>query len=97
MTDRDLETLIVCAFRYAIGRMTYMPSEVRRIARDNVRVIASHMLEQFINDISSAYDHGRLGMNCDVQGWLAFGCLCRMTIDERSQRVYVNRNAEVPR
>jgi hypothetical protein len=97
MTDRDLETLIVCSFRYALGRQTYMPSEVQRIAQGDGRVISTPMLKQFIEDIDSAYQIGRLGAACDVQGWLMFGCWCRCQIDERTSRVYVNRSPGVPR
>jgi hypothetical protein len=88
MTDRDLETLIVCSFRYSLGRMTYVPSEVQRVARANARVLSTTVLKQFIGDIDSAFQTGRLGDPCDVRGWLRFGCWCRRQIDERTSRVY---------
>jgi hypothetical protein len=88
MSDRDLETLIVCSFRYSLGRQTYMPSEIQRIAQEHARVISTTMLEQFIGDISSAFNAGHLGMDCDVQGWLRFGCWCRCQVIERTGRVY---------
>lgn len=69
----DLDTLILCAFRYAIGRQTYMPSLVQRITLTHLEQVAPGTRATIAREID---DHIRTYKNAgseeDTAGWLAF-------------------------
>jgi len=68
-TDEDIT--IVCAFRYALGRQTYVVSsvanEVKRLAQQ-ISIKSRHLI---IREIKEAVDAGHAGHQMDVDEWQA--------------------------
>ena len=83
ISREDLSTLLVCSVRYAIGRQTYMPDLVRRIARGHASAVQSWMLLQWAEDIERTDARGLGDPEVDAPGWRAFAAWCR---DELRQR-----------
>ncbi len=58
MTDlspKELETLLVCSFRYALGRPMYIVEEMCDLLIKHKDKLAPWVREQFIRDIESEY------------------------------------------
>jgi hypothetical protein len=82
LNDKQLDTLAFCAFRYALGRATYIVGEVC----DIVESLDLHpkTTERMITEVNhakvrddAAREQGRytlmpLGMDCDRDRWLLF-------------------------
>lgn len=79
----DLRTLLLCSFRYALGRATYMPQQVQELIKKHVDVLETWMLQQMDKDIGDAAQRGGLGMDVDVRGWLEFRQWLRDTLGRR--------------
>lgn len=71
ITDDEFQQFIIYAERYAIGRMTYVPSEVNQIIRKYLPRISNNTLGVLIQDIELEADREMLGMNFDTKMWLA--------------------------
>ena len=71
ITDDEFQQFIIYAERYAIGRMTYVPSEVNQIIRKYLPRISSNTLGVLIQDIELEADRDMLGMDFDKKMWLA--------------------------
>jgi len=82
MNQADLDTLVICAVRYALGRMTYVVGDVARIAA--TADISKHARDVIVRDLGEAIDRDNyarssgedalygglpLGMNCDRREW----------------------------
>lgn len=82
MNQADLDTLVISAVRYALGRMTYIVGDTARIAA--TANITPHAREVILRDLAEAIerdDYARskgndalygglpLGMNCDRKEW----------------------------
>jgi hypothetical protein len=82
MNQADLDTLVISAVRYALGRMTYIVGEVARIAA--TAEISPQARDVILRDLSEAIardnyarEQGKdalngglpLGMNCDRREW----------------------------
>jgi hypothetical protein len=61
--------VLLSAFRYALGRTTYMPGAIVDELRNNWHLLSREDQEQIRNDIASAIERGDAGMDCDVQTW----------------------------
>ena len=86
ISREDLSTLLTCSVRYALGRQTYMPDLVRRIAHEHVSAVQSWMLRQWAEDIEHARYHGTLGdPRIDAPGWVAFAVWCRAEVARREE------------
>ena len=72
MIDKDTETLLICSFRYALGRCTYVSIEVPEIIKRHKEHLAPWVIEQFIRDIDTAIKSHEAGDLCDVAQWLEF-------------------------
>ena len=70
ITDDEFQQFIIYAERYAIGRMTYVPSEVNNIIRKYLPRITNNTLGVLIRDIEG-HDPTMLGMDFDTKMWLA--------------------------
>ena len=70
LSEPELETLLVCSFRYALGRRTYIVSDVCGIINRNLGLLQQHTKQQMVRDISDAIRRGRAGDVCDEQQWL---------------------------
>lgn len=67
----DFSLIILCAFRYAIGRMTYVTDVVPEFIENNIDDILTKDINIMIREIDEygQYERG-LGMECDKQNWL---------------------------
>ena len=63
-------SIAICAFRYALGRMTTMPIHVAGWLMANKDRLSLPDRELIIREIDEAADKRRLGMDCDVATWL---------------------------
>jgi len=66
MNDDDLSLTIFGCFRYSLGRMTYMPSLVVNVIKENKHIFNQYDWERFIQEIDECKN---LGMECDKQTW----------------------------
>ena len=68
---KDISIIIFCAFRYALGRMTYMPSIVQLFIRDNIDIVDTKDINLMIKEITEAEERDGLGdNNIDAPGWI---------------------------
>ena len=63
------KTILIFAFRYALGRQTFAPSMVIETIKENIDAFDKWQLELMIKEISESKD---LGMACDIEEWLGF-------------------------
>lgn len=66
MNETDFNVLIVCAVRYALGRRTYIVSEVTDIAKKNIHSMEPCTKKVIIDSIQGTEN---LGDFCDRQKW----------------------------
>lgn len=73
---KDLGTICICAVRYSLGRMTYMPNLVQTFIMDNIGMLFTSDIDIMIRDVSefggvdcrkSAY-----GADYDYRDWMKF-------------------------
>jgi hypothetical protein len=74
---KDYGTIVLCAVRYAMGRMTYMPTLVIGYVKEHWNDLQSGMQDIILRDVSEELKHeerspGWLGHPCDVQNWIDF-------------------------
>lgn len=67
--EKDLQILLVCSFRYALGRRTYMPSLVSEIIQEHVGALSKSDKIQILEDIRKAKATKTAGDSCDVETW----------------------------
>jgi hypothetical protein len=60
--------MLLCAFRYALGRRTYVVSEVTDWLKIHWDAMAPWH-KQIHDDITHAIEHGIAGDDCDVKSW----------------------------
>lgn len=66
----DDELVLFCAFRYALGRRTYVVSSVSNIILENWGKFTPHRQEQFKKEILEYKELcGDLGDACDEASW----------------------------
>ena len=68
-TKEELNILIYCATRYALGRSTYVVSTICDILinqRDNLHPKNKKIIK---DEIEHAINHGRAGMKMDEEEW----------------------------
>ena len=63
------EEIVVYAFRYALGRMTYVVKDVSDYLIDNWHRFEKQTKERIISDIQDAIKKGEAGMEMDVKMW----------------------------
>lgn len=67
----DYELTLSCAFRYALGRSTYVVHHIATEILDNWKIITPSTLERFKKEILEyKKDNGHIGMECDEQIWM---------------------------
>ena len=71
ITNKEFQQFIIYAERYAIGRMTYVPSAVNDIILKYLPFITNNTLGVLIQDIELEADRDMLGMDFDKKMWLA--------------------------
>lgn len=65
----ELNTLLICSFRYALGRTTYVVSEVVDIIIRHKKELRTSVKLLMIREIKWALDHNQAGLQCDRQQW----------------------------
>lgn len=65
----ELNALLVCSFRYALGRMTYIVSDIVDIIIRHKKDLQPNAKELMIREIKWALDHNQAGMQCDREEW----------------------------
>lgn len=65
----ELNTLLICSFRYALGRMTYVVSEVVDIIIRHKKELHASAKLLMIREIKWALDHNQAGLQCDREEW----------------------------
>lgn len=67
--SKDFNALIMCSFRYALGRTSYMPSWISDIISANKDKLTTNTLNIIIEEITTAHYYGE---EHDKRMWLAF-------------------------
>ena len=66
----DFRLLILSAFRYALGRMTYIVPVVANVIRKSKDRLDNQAIDLIIREIEEAEKRNGLGMECDIEVWL---------------------------
>lgn len=66
----DFRLLILSAFRYALGRMTYIVPVVANVIGVSKDRLDSQAIDLIIQEIEDAEKRDGLGMECDIEVWL---------------------------
>ena len=72
----DLNDLIVCAFRYALGRRTYIVHTISEIIKSNFSALDSRTIEVMLQDIERQHEYEKVGIDkafgddCDRERWM---------------------------
>lgn len=72
------EGIIVYAFRYALGRMSYSVDEVATAIEQNADVISIKMKSLMVREISHAIVNDSAGMPMDVERWK----MCQLVLNQ---------------
>ncbi len=67
--DQDDQLILLCAFRYSLGRMTYMPGVVAAKLERHWGDLAEGHRRQIQEEVRESIERGRAGMECDIQVW----------------------------
>ena len=66
---KDLDTLLVCSFRYALGRSTYIVHDVCEIIKTYSKLLSSNSLILIQREIMDAINRNQAGMRMDIEEW----------------------------
>ena len=66
---KDLDLIMVCAFRYAIGRRTYITSTVSDFLLYHWDQLTKNMKKHIKEQIQKAIEDGEAGDQCDIDSW----------------------------
>lgn len=72
----DFNDLIVCAFRYALGRRTYIVHTITEIIKTNLSALDSRTIEVMLRDIEHQHEYEKVGIekafgdDCDRERWM---------------------------
>lgn len=78
----DLKLLMVCAFRYSLGRRTYMPELVTELIENYWKIFNENDWKQFIEDIEFNQNFNNLGDDCGIETWKNFEEFCKKRINK---------------
>jgi len=92
----DAKLTYMAMFRYAFGRMTYMPSTVIGIIKANADTLTMstlELLDRDLTDEANRYDRlykreptSNYGQECDRQLWLAFHAWVKEQIANKKEK-----------
>jgi hypothetical protein len=68
--DVDDEIMLFCAFRYALGRKTYVVSTVANRMISKFNEIDPINRKKYVEEIDVAEKNNDLGWDCDINDWL---------------------------
>lgn len=85
--NKDFETILLCAVRYAIGRKSYMPSLVIDYTTPLLPYLSDNTLRLIANEITEyeAYEGGLGDEKIDKPYWLEFLREIRLEIGGRNE------------
>ena len=85
--DKNFETILLCAVRYAIGRKSYMPSMVIDYITPLLPHLSEDVLKLIANEITGRYTYeGALGdEKIDRPYWEQFLRKIRLEIGDRNE------------
>ena len=69
MKFTDDMLVLMCAFRYALGRRTYIVSFVVNEIISNWNELPIYMRQLVHNEINEAIKYDTIGDECDLQSW----------------------------
>ena len=75
--NQDLDLVFVAAFRYALGRRSYMVFTIADFIKTNIALVPKNIIELMIREITEAEENHNnglykaLGDDCDVETWLS--------------------------
>lgn len=73
MNEEDIFPLLISAFRYALGRRSYMPSLISSIILANKDKLVGWQRHQFVDEVVDYKNmYGDLGDECDEKTWMRF-------------------------
>lgn len=67
--NQTLAHLLLCSFRYSLGRMTYIVSDCVEWLTRYWNLLPSGWKRQIHDDIRKAIEQGRAGHDCDLAQW----------------------------
>ena len=79
LPKEDLRTLLICSFRYALGRQTYMPTLVQQLIKKNKDSLNTSDFFQIADEIDRMQDKD-LGADFDARDWRFFANWCRQQV-----------------
>ena len=65
----DCDLAVFCAFRYALGRSTYITEDISDLIINNIDNIEAITKCQIASEIVHALDTNNAGMKCDRYSW----------------------------
>ena len=85
--DKNFETILLCAVRYAIGRRTYIPSRVIDYITPLLPYLSGNTLKLIANEITEheAYEGGLGDEKIDRPYWKQFLREIRLEIGDRNE------------
>ena len=85
--NKDFETILLCAVRYAIGRRTYIPSRVIDYITPLLPYLSEDVLKLIANGITEhgAYEGGLGDEKIDKPYWIDFLQRIRLEIGGRNE------------
>lgn len=70
INHEDLQSLVIYAQRYAIGRLTYAPAEIKDIVLKHLPNLSDNTLNVIVSDIDYHQKKKSLGTQADEALWL---------------------------
>lgn len=67
--NNTLAHLLLCSFRYSLGRMTYIVSDCVEWLRRYWHLLPENWQQQIHEDIKKAIEQGMAGHQCDIESW----------------------------
>lgn len=68
----DIKSMIMFAFRYAMGRKTFASNIITEIIVENLEIFSRNEIAQMITEIDFQERLGGLGDDCDILTWKDF-------------------------
>jgi len=75
--------IMLCAFRYALGRRTFVPTIVAKGIKKNIKVLPTKDLRNIKNEIQYEHEAGGLGDCCDVETWVELKTVIEKELERR--------------
>lgn len=69
MDNMEINDLMVCAFRYALGRKTYITGAISDLLIKYKDKLSVQSREAILRDIKKAFDTNNYGMEMDKEVW----------------------------